>query len=599
MKNTTKYGALLLLSGGIAGFVFFFYYCSYHFLHKEQISLFLYTAEALSAYAEKPGVVSGLAGDFLTQFFRYPGAGPALSALLILLLGRTAYAVLRKALPAGWAMGAAALIAGWEALRVCGLLYPAAATISLIGGGGLFLLYDRIREKIERTGADHDKTFGITPASVSCGTTGTAGVAVAGSPKAAKTGVTTPIVEATQAVRAPRASTLGRSTERAGAGKRAACTGITGLAGIALGYWWFGYGAFFLGIAVILSLLKNKNESIWAVLIAVELAALPALAARTCRLTYLQACQYPATRWWDRPHPAYERLLALDFESHAGNWREVRKRLPKDERITACSYLYNLANAAENRLPDRLLQYYQPAAEGLFMPVTPASSYLSSLYAAEVWFRLGDMTMAEHATLLGMIFSPAHTGSRMIRRLAEINLINGDAEAARKYLRILSATLFDRPWARDRLPGQETEQVKHWLAEKRALIPRSDTIRTSTTDVVRSLRLLLDASPHNRAAYDYLLCYHLLAKDIPSFLKDYRPEAGKAPERLYAEALLVDLVRRRAGGEEIRQTIVDPAVVQDFKEYSRMQQQSGGNPSALAARFGRTYWFYYHYAGNP
>ena len=56
----------------------------------------------------------------------------------------------------------------------------------------------------------------------------------------------------------------------------------------------------------------------------------------------------------------------------------------------------------------------------------PHSTYLTIYAANEVWFALGDMTMAEHAAILGMIFSPHHTGARAVKRLAEINLVNGD-----------------------------------------------------------------------------------------------------------------------------------------------------------------------------
>lgn len=142
------------------------------------------------------------------------------------------------------------------------------------------------------------------------------------------------------------------------------------------------------------------------------------------------------------------------------------------------------------------------------------------------------MTMAEHATILGMIFSPNHTGSRMVKRLAEINLINGDEEAAMKYLRILSNTRFYNQWAKDRIPGKESETVKQWLKNKQAFIPQSDTIRISTTDVAKSLRLLLESNPDNGMARDYLLCLHLLAKNLPGFLEDYVGEAGKSPQTL-------------------------------------------------------------------
>ena len=58
----------------------------------------------------------------------------------------------------------------------------------------------------------------------------------------------------------------------------------------------------------------------------------------------------------------------------------------------------------------------------------------------------------EHCAMLSMIFSPRNSGSRMIKRLAEINLVNGDDEAALKYLRILDKTLLHKSWAEKRIP---------------------------------------------------------------------------------------------------------------------------------------------------
>lgn len=524
MKDTHKYGGLALLPAGIACFIFFLYTCPYHLLHKEQTTLFVYTTEALSSYLDKPAVLSCLAGEFLTQFFLTPVMASALMGTVMLLLGLIFYAVLRKWMNGWLAVVPAILIMGWEVLRSCGLLYPLSSTLSLIGGGCLFLLYDLIKNRYLRIG------FGFI--------------------------------------------------------------------GIIAGYWLFGYGAFIFVLLLLISSLISKKDIIWAGLMILGAIALPGAFSKIYLLTYPQASQYPATDWWNTPNPLYERLLGLDIEAEAGHWDKVRKLAYPDERISACSYYYNLANAAENKLPEGLMNYYQPGVEGLFIPISPNSSYLSSLYANEVWFHLGDMTMAEHATILGMIFSPNHTGSRMVKRLAEINLINGDEEAAMKYLRILSNTRFYNQWAKDRIPGKESEAVRQWLKNKQAFIPQSDTIRISTTDVAKSLRLLLESNPDNGMARDYLLCLHLLAKNLPGFLEDYVGEVGKAPKRLYAEALMIDLVRRQATGDEIRETIVDPSVVQDFKEYTRLHQQSKGNPQALVGKYGKTYWFYYHFAQN-
>lgn len=362
------------------------------------------------------------------------------------------------------------------------------------------------------------------------------------------------------------------------------------------GYYLFGYGVLAFVLFVLIQTLTAKKgypEALFMLLISVSL---PPLTGEKQGLTPLQAYQYPATAWWDKPDLTHERLLAMDTEAYRGNWKKVKQLSDTDTSIPAAAYYYNLSHAVEGRLPEGLLQQAKPDIQGLFLPISSQSSYLSTLFAGESWFELGDMTMAEHATLLGMIFSPNHRGSRMAKRLAEINLINGDEAAARKYLRILSQTLFYRQWAAERIPGRESRAVKQWLEVRRANIPRTDTLRLSTTDLVKSLRHLVEANPHNQAARDYLLCFHLLTKNIPGFLQDYAARPGETPKRLYAEALLIDLVRRKAPAEEIKKTIVDARIMEDFKEYNRMYRQFKGNPSALFPRFGKTYWYYFHHA---
>lgn len=368
------------------------------------------------------------------------------------------------------------------------------------------------------------------------------------------------------------------------------------LPAVIVGYGLLGYGVFVLALFAAIQALTAKKGYPEALLILLPTVLLPLLTSGKQGLTYPQAYTYPATVWWDKPDLTHEHLLGMDTEAYLGNWKKVKQLGRTATSIQAAAYYDNLANAMEGRLPEGLMQGGEPNIQGLFLPVSSQSSYLSTLFAAEGWFQLGDMTMAEHATLLGMIFSPNHRGSRMIKRLAEINLINGDEAAALKYLRMLSKTHHYRRWAADRLPGRESEAVKQWLAARRTGLPRTDTLRTSTTDIVKSLRHLLRADPHNQMARDYLLCFHLLTKNLAGFLEDYAAQPGQPPKRLYAEALLIDLVRRKAPASEIKQTIVDPRIMEDFKEYNRMYQQYKGNPAALSARFGKTYWFYFHQA---
>lgn len=312
---------------------------------------------------------------------------------------------------------------------------------------------------------------------------------------------------------------------------------------------------------------------------------------------WLFGCGNWSGRWYNTPNPERERLLALDSEMYFGRWERARQLLAEKElRSTFATYYYNLLNAQQNQLPDALMNYFQPASLGLFLPVAPTSNYLTIYAANEVWFALGDMTMSEHATILGMIFSPRHTGARAIKRLAEINLINGDEAASMKYLRLLQKTMCHRQWAERRIPGQQTPEIRQWLERKRRLLPQTDTLRFSA-DVPRSLRHLLRNNPDNDMARDYLLCYDLLNKDIGAFADDYREfAAGGVPRRLYAEGLLIYLAGSKASMDEVKKWQIPPDVMDEFSEYSGLYEANNGKGVPLQAKYGKTYWFYFHYA---
>lgn len=368
------------------------------------------------------------------------------------------------------------------------------------------------------------------------------------------------------------------------------------LCGIILSYVLFGYGMLVFALLSLLSILTRKKNYIGACLMATTALVLPVIAANYYLMNTTQAYTYPATVWGGKPDFATERILGLNTEDYFGNWEKINELAYESTAVGSTSVSYNLANAMQGKLPDKLMSYYQPAALGLFMPISEESTYLSTQLAGEVWFRLGDMTMAEHAAMLSMIFSPQNKSVRMVQRLAEINLINGDEAAARKYLHLLSKTFAYKQWAEDRMPGKESAEVKEWLERKRSFLPTKDTLRLSSTDVVKSLHLLLESNPSNQMALDYLLCFDLLMKDIPAFIKDYERFYRETPNRLCAEALLIHLFQKRATSDEIKATGMNPAVIQEFNEYNSLHKQNQGNPSALEGKFGRSYWFYFQFA---
>ena len=174
--------------------------------------------------------------------------------------------------------------------------------------------------------------------------------------------------------------------------------------------------------------------------------------------------------------------------------------------------------------------------------------------------------------------------------------MNGDEAAAMKYLRLLQKTMCYRDWAERRIPTKQTLEVRQWLERKRQLLPATDTLRSSA-NIPLSLRHLLRYNPDNELACDYLLCFDLLNKDIGAFAGDYQEFAAKKiPSRLYAEGLLIYLAGKKASLDEVRKWNISPQVLDEFSKYTRLYEANSGNGMPLQAKYGKTYWFYFHYA---
>jgi len=287
-----------------------------------------------------------------------------------------------------------------------------------------------------------------------------------------------------------------------------------------------------------------------------------------------------------------EWILGLTIESREGNWEKVAELVKEDHRTKFGTYFYNLNNAINGCLPDRLLDYYQPFTEGLFLPVNETVTPFQMALASEVWFQLGDMTMAEHANMLGMIFSPHHDGDMFLKRMAEINLVKGDDAAAVKYLNMLLKRDGCRQWAAQRLPGKQSEEYKAWLVSNRMKLPKDDAVHLAN-DVRGSLKALIEADSSNKMARDYLLCYELLSKDLASFAEDYDPETGVS--EIYSQAILAWLVASNGLNQaNFARYQIDGELFKRFQDYTQLY--AAGKHQDVSNRYSKTYWYFYHYA---
>ena len=285
------------------------------------------------------------------------------------------------------------------------------------------------------------------------------------------------------------------------------------------------------------------------------------------------------------PEWQLERMLAVDSEYRFGNYHRVISLVEAEEQpLTEMKFFYNLVMAQRGELPDHLLRYL-PNELGTLHRIGPETPLYTIKNMNELYWVLGDMTFTERAAMMANVFSAGNRNVRMIKRLAETNIVSGDTLAARKYLRLLEQTVAYRQWAQS--------AFQHPLYQQKAqLRNQQDTLAVSDNSHFIMMQLL-DSNPNNIVALDYMLCTELLLKDIANFKRDYDRYCSERPriKKLYQEALCIWLAGTDAPQQEWERLIQMPDVMQRFMQYNRQRGSSA---------FHDTYWYYFDKAHpNP
>ena len=145
----------LVMLWGIACWLFFQFFYSYHFFYQEQNQLFLLSGDYLATYFQKPGWASCMVGDFLTQFYYYRFAGPVILTLTLLVMGdllRRAFGLIRKG---AWGFWTAMLIMTIEACFYFHHAHRLSSAMAIIGGTILFLFYIYMASHVQHLHMSH------------------------------------------------------------------------------------------------------------------------------------------------------------------------------------------------------------------------------------------------------------------------------------------------------------------------------------------------------------------------------------------------------------------------------------------------------------
>ncbi len=298
-----------------------------------------------------------------------------------------------------------------------------------------------------------------------------------------------------------------------------------------------------------------------------------------------------------------EELMAYDYHIRMQQWNKAiglaEKHPPRSSLAAAC---LNLALGMTGRLGDDLFRY-DPVGTADLLPVIERD-FTSPLPPGEIYYYLGLGYTAERFAYEAMEAIPDFERSaRGLKRLAEVNLINGHYEVACKYLCLLQQSLFYRAWATDAMTYlYDDAKVGHhpeW-GKLRA--------RRCTTDILfredrqaTILALLYQADTDNHLAYEYLLAYALLEKDLERF-QAYYLFGGEGVEydripRSYQEALLY-VWSLEQDIDAATPWAIQPETVARIKTYASLFNTADDGGTVLKKDFGHTFWYYLHFNHN-
>ena len=290
-------------------------------------------------------------------------------------------------------------------------------------------------------------------------------------------------------------------------------------------------------------------------------------------------------------------LIDYDFLVRTEQWDKIIEKAEKKPATTPLGVsCVNLALSQKGQLADRLFEFYQNGGEGLFPTFT--RDMISPVSTAEIFFRLGMVNDAERYMFEAQEAIPNYRKSaRLTRRIIECEIINGNYQVAAKLLRRLQKTLFYSNWANQTMAllGNEKAINRHPVYGKlRKYREKKQDFLFSDREMDQMLGLLFLNDNHNKMAYEYLVCYELLQRDMEKFMQYY--PLGRFVDydhipRSFQEILIGNWIKTHSDPRTIPYS-VDAQNVNNTLNFIQLYMQNPKNPQLGQQPYVSNAWHY-------
>jgi hypothetical protein len=289
--------------------------------------------------------------------------------------------------------------------------------------------------------------------------------------------------------------------------------------------------------------------------------------------------------WNDSMHT----FLAVDYYAAQQMWDQARSAAKGHERN---AYISCVAAQAAYHTGDLVkeLPVFQDPTDLLLAKRESLSSWRKS----DLYFDLGYVNMSLHHSAEAMEMFGERPA--LIKRLALMNLALGNFSSGKIYLNCLSQIPFQSGWAKEYLAKLDVDPnlaADPEIQRLRKCRVRNDLVGQLPVD--QEMMLLLLANRNNRMAFEYMITYYLLTRDLQNFLQQL-PRINDFPgmtlSPLWQEALLMAVYSPTKQVDDPR---VTPDVRNRFEELVRIVRESGTDQARarIGPKYANTYFFYY------
>lgn len=298
-------------------------------------------------------------------------------------------------------------------------------------------------------------------------------------------------------------------------------------------------------------------------------------------------------------NPVVSGIIRLQKAAYDGRWDDI---ITQNEANPANNlvgqYFYNTALSEKGLLCEKLFTTGQDfGTKSLVMPW--GNEHLER--GAYFFYTTGLVNEAHRWAYEEMVVYGLRPHN--LKMLIKTSLLSGDDLMAAKYTGILRRTLFyrdDAEYFESMFDNREKLLSDPELGAIARILPEKDFfIYTDTPE--DNLPLLFESNSLNRRAFEYMMSWLLLEKDVETVLSNLHLMKGLGYTSLprYIEEAVMIYVNSQKAFPEMRGLTVSRATLARFDQYFNAYRLARNNPVTLQetmkARFGDTFWYYYHF----